>query len=231
MSAPEQGHPDDEGAAGAGALHRLARDDSSRKRFLRVAGGTAAAGAFAVLLAACGGSDEEKATVEKDLATTGKAGDFAILNFALMLEYIESDFYEKVVDSGMLAGPALEMAKTFGEHERAHVKTLEAAIKEGGEKAVTRPRTTFPLESEREILRLAAQVENLGAAAYLGQAAAIQSEDVLATALSIHTIEARHAAALNIATGQKPVPFDGGGLASPAMKAAVLEMVKPFIAS
>ena len=230
MSAADRDEPTGGDAVRAGAMHRLLRDDSSRKRFLKMTGGTAAAGAFAVLLAACAG-EEEEATVGKDIPPTGRAGDFAILNFALMLEYLESDFYEKVVESGMLSGPALDMAKAFGEHEREHVVTLKTAIEAGGEKPVARPRTTFPLDGQREILRLAAQVENLGAAAYLGQATAIQSEDVLVTALSIHTVEARHAAALNIATDQVPVPFGGAGLARPAMMAAVLETVKPFIAS
>ncbi|MGI8594729.1 MAG: ferritin-like domain-containing protein [Solirubrobacteraceae bacterium] len=223
-------HAEEDHVIGAGALHRLARDDSSRKRFLKMAGGMAAAGAFATLLAACG-SDEEEAKVDEDIPPAARAGDFAILNYALMLEYVESDFYDKVIDSGMLSKPAREMAKTFGEHEREHAETLKSAIEDGGEKPVARPRTKFPLDSEREILKLAATVENLGAAAYLGQAAAIKSEDVLATALSIHTIEARHAAALNIATGGKPVPFGGAGLAKPAMMKAVLEMVKPFIVS
>ena len=219
------------GAAGAGAMQRLARDDSSRKRFLKMAGGTAAAGAFAALLAACGEGDEEKAEVDDAAPSTAQAGDFKILNYALMLEYLESDFYEKVVSSGMLSGAALEMAKTFGEHENEHVETLETAVKEGGEKPVARPRTKFPLEGEEQILGLAAQVENLGAAAYLGAAGLIQSDDVLGTALSIHSIEARHAAALNIATGKEPVPFGDTGLAVPAEMDAVLEMVKPFIAS
>jgi len=219
------------GAAGAGAMQRLARDDSSRKRFLKMAGGTAAAGAFAALLASCGGGDEEKVEVDKKASQTAQAGDFMILNFALMLEYIESDFYDKVISGGMLSGTALELAKTFGEHEREHAETLETAVKEGGEKPVARPRTKFPLEGQEQILGLAAQVENLGASAYLGAAAMIQSEDLLGTALSIHSVEARHAAALNIATGKEPVPFGDSGLARPATMDAVLEMVKPFIVS
>ncbi len=219
-------------AAGTGAMQRLGSDDSSRKRFLKMAGGTAVAGAFAALLASCGGGgDEEKAEVDEAAPSTAQTGDFKILNFALMLEYLESDFYEKVVSGGMLSREALEMAKTFGEHEREHVDTLEAAVKEGGEKPVARPRTKFPLEGEEQILGLAAQVENLGAAAYLGAAGLIQSEDVLGTALSIHSIEARHAAALNIATGKEPVPFGDTGLAVPAEMDAVLRMVKPFIAT
>ena len=53
--------------------------------------------------------------------------------------------------------------------------------------------------------KLAAAVENLGASAYLGQAPNIQSKEILAAALAIHTIEARHAATLN--TSAQDVTF------------------------
>jgi len=77
--------------------------------------------------------------------------------------------------------------------------------------------------------RWAATVENLGASAYLGQAGNIQSKEVLAAALSIHTVEARHAAALNSLTGRPPTP--DGAFAKPATMAQVLPQVKPFIVS
>ena len=42
----------------AGAMEELARDPSSRKRFLRMVGGAGAASAFAVFLAACNSDDD-----------------------------------------------------------------------------------------------------------------------------------------------------------------------------
>jgi hypothetical protein len=84
----------------------------------------------------------------------------------------------------------------------------------------------------------AATVENLGAAAYLGQAGNIKSKAILAAALSIHSVEARHAAALNELVGRG---FGGkGGLegslpdgpfGKPMDMASVLKAVAPFIAS
>ena len=76
--------------------------------------------------------------------------------------------------------------------------------------------------------KLAATVENLGAAAYLGQAPNIQSKEILAAALSIHTIEARHAATLNTLLKLSPTP--NGAFGAPASMATVLAAVKPFIA-
>jgi hypothetical protein len=79
------------------------------------------------------------------------------------------------------------------------------------------------------ILETAATVENLGAAAYLGQAGRISSPEVLAAALSIHTVEARHAAALNTLVGKTVVP--DGAFAKPATMDEVLPQVKPFLVS
>ena len=56
------------------------------------------------------------------------------------------------------------------------------------------------------MLELAGTVENLGAAAYLGQAANIKSPAVLAAALSIHSVEGRHASALNTLLGESITP-------------------------
>ena len=74
---------------------------------------------------------------------------------------------------------------------------------------------------------LAGTVENLGAAAYLGQATNIESPKVLASALAIHTVEGRHAAALNTLLGESITP--DGAFAKPADPTTVLNSVQPFI--
>ena len=89
----------------------------------------------------------------------------------------------------------------------------------------------------KAVLETAATVENLGAAAYLGAAGSITSKEVLAAALSIHSVEARHAAALNQLLGRG---FGGkGGLKGTLPdgafgkgmdEASVLAAVKPFLA-
>jgi hypothetical protein len=86
----------------------------------------------------------------------------------------------------------------------------------------------FPLEDAKSVLDLAATVENLGAAAYLGQAANIEDPEILAAALSIHSVEGRHAALLNVLTGQPPTP--DGAFAKPADMETVLAEVQPFLA-
>ncbi len=212
------------------ALRRVARDPLSRRKFLALTGGT---GASAALLAACGDDDEETTAgapepINDDPIADFGDGDLGIVNYALTLEYLEAGFYAAVAKSGLFKGDSLALVKAIGDQEQQHVDALTATAKDLGGKPAPEPKATFPLDSAEEVLALAATVENLGAAAYLGQAAAIQNPDVLAAALSIHANEARHAAVLNTLVGQSPTP--DGGFALPADAATVLAGVQPFLA-
>ncbi len=220
------------------AVRELAEDATSRKTFLRQAGGTGVAASLAAFIAACGGNDMSSSSKATPAATTmasGKSGteqfgegDLGIANYALTLEYLEADFYAKAANSGMLKGKVLDTARSFGNEEQEHVDALIALIKKAGGTPASKPKANFPLESEKDILMLAATVENLGANAYLGQAGNIQDKEILAAALSIHSVEARHAAVLNLATKAAPA---SGAFAKPATAADVLKSVKPFLVS
>jgi rubrerythrin len=221
------------------AMGRLATDPSDRKRFLKAVGGTGAAGAFALFLAACG-SDNKKSSSSSTSAQqampakkTGTEmfgkGDLGILGYALTLEYLETQFYADAAKSGKLSGKPLAVAKQFGSEESQHVQALEAAIKKLGGKLPAKPKAKFPLKDQNSILKLAATVENLGANAYLGQAGNIENKEVLAAALSIHSVEARHASVLNTVIGMDITP--DGAFSKPATADEVLKSVKPFIVS
>jgi len=202
----------------------------SRRKFMALSGGSAAAAAF---LAACGSSDSSTTTTATssqagggETAQFGK-GDVGILNYALTLEYLETAFYKDVVKSGLFKGAELETIRKFGSEEAQHVAALTAAVKQMGGKPAPEPKTEFPLKSAKSVLELAGTVENLGAAAYLGQAANIKSPEVLASALAIHSVEGRHAAALNTLLGKSITP--DGAFAKPASAKEVLKSVEPFI--
>jgi rubrerythrin len=200
----------------------------SRRKFMALSGGSAAAAAF---LAACGDDETTTTTMggsggSDETAQFGK-GDVGILNYALTLEYLETAFYADVVKSGLFKGRDLETIRKFGAEEAQHVAALSAAVKKLGGKPAPRPKTEFPLESAKAVLELAGTVENLGAAAYLGQAANIKSPEVLASALAIHSVEGRHAAALNTLLGKSITP--DGAFAKPADVKSVLKSVEPFI--
>jgi len=200
----------------------------SRRRFLAVGGGSTALAAF---LAACGSDSSTTTTTtggggKGETAEFGK-GDVGILNYALTLEYLEAAFYADVVKSGLFKGPELGTIRKFGQEEAEHVQALTAAVKSLGGKPAAQPKTEFPLKSAKSVLELAATVENLGAAAYLGQAGNIESPEVLASALAIHSVEGRHAAALNTLLGEPITP--DGAFAVPADVKTVLKSVEPFI--
>jgi rubrerythrin len=230
-------------------MEDLARDPGSRKRFLKMVGGAGAASAFAVFLAACndgddGGGDASGGSgsspdvpspggvaSNRDRGGDPKEGtsDIEILNYALALENLETSFYGKVIESGLFRGSQLALMRKFADNERQHRELLEATVKKLGGKPVAPAKTTFPLESARAVLRLAATIENGGAAAYLGQANRIRDKEVLAAALSIHSVEARHAATLNGLVGLPPTPQ--GSFALPLSMEEVLTTVQQFIVS
>jgi rubrerythrin len=228
--------------ASTGALDELANDAASRSKFLRMVGGAGAAGAFSLLLAACGSGKKSASATTAAPAATGTstttataktgteqfgAGDLGIANYALTLEYLEAEFYKEVAASGLFKGTQLQLIKKFGDSERQHVDALTALIKSVGGKPAPKPKTQFPIDNAKSVLKLAATVENLGAAAYLGQAGNIKDKKILAAALSIHTVEARHASALNRLLGMDASP--DGAFSKPATADEVLKAVKPFI--
>ena len=211
------------------ALAELRDDPGSRKRFLRALGGGAATAAFAAALSACGG--KKAAGNQLGGAGVGGAefgqGDAGIANYALSLEYLESEFYRAAVASGRLRGKELALAKRFGGEENTHVAALEKLVRNLGGKPVAKQKATFTMTTRNQVLTTMYQLEGVGVSAYLGQADRIQSKEVLAAALSIHAVEARHAAAIGLLTGQ-PISPDGA-FARPMTSVDVLAQIAPYI--
>ena len=201
---------------------------SSRRSLLAVTG----IGLGASLLAACGAKEEPKKEVREGPGQTNNAqrfsrGDTGIAEYALLLELLELDFYDKASGSGVLKGSNLELLDEIGQNEAEHVDVLKKTVEQFGGRIPALPETTFSFPSERVTLETAATLENTGAAAYLGQAPRVQDPDFLAAALSIHTVEARHAAAINELV-DKPVAPDGP-FAKPMDMDEVLKAIKPFL--
>src|SRR3954465_1831623 len=66
--------------------------------------------------------------------------DVEILNFALLLEYLESEFYVQALANNALQGSMLEFARTVRDHELAHVAFLSKVL---GSKAIGKPNFDF----------------------------------------------------------------------------------------
>ena len=177
------------------ALDRLPR--SSRSGFLKSVGGGLAAAI------ALGRPPVAAAALSR--------GDVAILNYALTLEYLQDAFYTEAERKGALSGPAARLTRVVGAVERAHVRALRNVL---GRRAVARPFFDFRGVTEKpaSFVRTAVAFEDLGTAAYKGQAHRIESPRVLAAAVGIHSVEARHAAWIRYIAGSRPAsePFDQG---------------------
>jgi hypothetical protein len=162
----------------------------------------------AAVLTGCGGDGD----AEERRRRAG--GDLDIVAFAATLEAVENAFWEEVVDRGALAAVgagASALAADVLRNERAHLARVERRLRDLGAPAAPQPRTDFSAvfaRGPRSVLRAGATLENVAAAAYLGQASRIQDRDVLADAVAIHTVEARQAAALNALAGRR---FRGDG--------------------
>ena len=154
-------------------------------------------------------------------AHAATANDVSILNFALTLEYLEAEFYTEAVAMGALSGEVLDFARIVAAHERAHVSFLKKAL---GTAAVAKPSFNFKGTTENTAkFKATAQVlEDTGVKAYAGQAPLVDSNAVLAAALSVHSVEARHASWIRHINGTSPAPvaFD-----KPATKSQILAAV------
>jgi hypothetical protein len=218
------------------AVEELAADPASRRRFLKAAGGTGVAGALAVLISACGSKKQSQLTPGGSNKNTGAGvgtdqygkGDLGIVRYALALEYIEAAFYAAANGSGKLSGKAAQLAKTFGAQEQQHVKALEAAVSRLGGQPPAKAQAHFPVGTQQQILQTALALEGLGAAALLGQADRIVDKQLLAAALSMHSVEGRHAAAIASLLGQDPAPQ--GAFAQPSFPSDVLNQLHSLVA-
>jgi hypothetical protein len=135
-------------------------------------------------------------------AKTAKS-DIAILNFALALEYLQAAFYTQAEQVGALRGALAEQARVVGSHERAHVKAFRSVL---GSAAMKQPGFDFHgvTDSPRLFRSTAVAFEDLAVRAYKEQLPLIRSNAYLAAAVSIHSVEARHAAWIRRLAGIVP---------------------------
>lgn len=152
-----------------------------------------------------------------------------VLQYALTLEYLESEFYTMAVAKGMALFPdaaSLQAFTTIRDHEVAHVNFLKTALSGIGVTPVNKPNFDFsagkgsgdgPFKdvfTNYDLLLAVAQVfEDTGVRAYKGQADKLMSNnEVLQAALQIHAVEARHAAHIRLMRRNKPSQLVTGDL-------------------
>ena len=196
----------------------VTRADALRRAVL---GGGALVGASALL-----GGIPSSALASSSGVKRASAGDVDILNFALTLEFLEAAFYAEAVSGGKLSGEAMKFARAVAKDEAAHVAFLKGAL---GDKAVKTPMFDFKGTTAKQatFLKTAMVLEDTGVSAYAGAAPMIQNKKTLAAALSVHSVEARHAAWVRNIIGNGGNPLPAPAAFDPALSdAKVLKIVK-----
>jgi hypothetical protein len=160
-----------------------------------------------------------------------------VLNYALTLEHLEHAFYrdglqEFAAADFMAAGYSTNVYDYFGlirDHELAHVETITQVITDLGGEPVAEAEYDFGYTDLAGFIGVAQVLENTGVSAYQGAAQYLIEEDELLTAaLTIHGVEARHAAYLNGLQGESPFPEAVNPTLTPD---EVLAAAGPFIVS
>ncbi|MEJ7811174.1 MAG: ferritin-like domain-containing protein [Gemmatimonadaceae bacterium] len=144
------------------------------------------------------------------------ANIIAVLNFALTLEYLEAEFYNRgAAAPGLIPAADFQIFDQIRKHENAHVNFLLSVL---GNAAVPKPTFDFTagngsgngpfvgVFSNYEIFKAVSQAfEDTGVRAYKGQAPnLISNKAILTAALRIHSVEARHAAEVRKLRGVTP---------------------------
>jgi len=128
-----------------------------------------------------------------------------VLNFALALEYLEYNYYNRALSVATATyiptGAPRAAITTIRDHERAHVDLLKGALQITGADGYVYNDFDFTAgggfadvdTNYQTFLKVALAFEDTGVRAYKGQAPILKGNAVLTTALQIHSVEARHA--------------------------------------
>ena len=167
--------------------------------------------------------------------------DIEILNYALTLEYLEAEFYTRGLQNideaaleqqfegwGPIQDRAVNRLRVVRDHELTHVEVIGQTVESLGGEPAPRPEFDFgtAVQDPAEFVATAATLEDVGVSAYAGAAPYIDTFELVAPALSIHSVEARHASFLRELNGEIgfPEPFD-----DPRSRSEVLELASGFI--
>jgi ferritin-like protein len=179
-----------------GALQEAAADVSALTRgdLFRRSATAAGAGAFGFLALADG---------DADAAVAKTRNDIAILRFDQVLEYLQAGLYTEAERLGALSPRTLAWARVVGAHERAHLRAIKNLL---GPHAVKSPGFDYGrvTADESAFLKTAVAFEDATAALLKWQAPRLDSRHIVAAAVSLHSVETRHAAWIRHLVGLQP---------------------------
>jgi hypothetical protein len=130
--------------------------------------------------------------------------DAKILNFFLLLEYVQEGFYREAAESGRLTGDLLEFASTVGRQETEHVALLTERL---GSRARARPSSDFgdAFSTPGRLRDAAIQLEEAAIGGYIGQVSNLTRDSVRSVATLV-SVEARQVAWIRDLAGLSPAP-------------------------
>jgi len=215
-------------------LHTLSRRSLVRNSAL------AGAGLAAISITGIASAQSGDATPATDTMTSGESpftSDVDVLNYALTLEHLENAFYrDGLAMLGVNGFTALgfqpgvfDFLSEIGAHEAAHVDTLTGVISQLGGEPVAEATYDFGYTDAAGFLKVSQALEDTGVSAYQGAAQYLMDNgDLLTAALTIHGVEARHAAYVAVLNANDPFPEAVNPTLTPA---EVLDIATPFITS
>lgn len=210
----------------------------SRRRLFRNAAITGG-GLAAISITGIAAAQSADGTPAPDAATPSGAAPFAndveVLNYALTLEHLETAFYRDGLASIGSAGitalgfqtGVFDLLSEIAAHEAAHVETLTKVVTDLGGQPVAEATYDFGYADAAGFIATAQAIEDTGVGAYGGAAQyLLDNGDLLTAALTIHGVEARHAAYLAVLNASNPFPAAFDQALTPD---EVLKIATPFI--
>ncbi len=189
--------------------------DQLGRRHAEVAQGASTNSTLAAALA-LGSVPIALGALARDVYGQAPADVLDVLQFALLLEHLEAEFYTRgVASSGLIPAADLVVFTTIRDHENTHVTALQGLITAKGGTPAAKPAFDFTAKGNLAgfnfssgqyptFMALAQAFECTGVRAYKGQAGRlINDKPILNAALSIHAVEAEHAAQVRRMRGQK----------------------------
>lgn len=161
--------------------------------------------------------DSFSSAARTTLASGSTADVVDSLRLLLLIAYLQSELYTRAFNAtGFIPTAEREVFDALRGHETTHISTLAPLITARGGVPPVRPTFDFTgkgavpgfafAANQYDVFRMLAQAfEDLGVRAYKGQVQALLADKAALTyALSIHSVEARHAAEVRLLRGKKP---------------------------
>jgi len=201
----------------------------ARRSFLRYAGAGVAGVGILAASSSCHKNHEVSANVATDVGT----GDFGALNYLYVLEQIEAAFYKQVIATPYTGMSATELSflTDIRDHEVVHAEYYQAVL---GVSALNVTVDLGPIDftSRATVLAAAKSFEDLGVSAYNGVALNIVLPQYLVVATTIASVEARHAALIDLLLNVNFVgsdQVDANGLNISAVPSVLLPTINKYL--